>query len=210
MTSAGLASGRLRELARRSAPAPSAPPEERCDLCATPIPPQHRHLLDLDSGMPQCACRACTILFDRGEAGGDHYRLIPERRMELAEFALDERLFAALGIPVDLAFVYLDSRSGRVVARYPGALGLITATPAADAWEQVLSASPPLADMQPDVEALLLYRARGARERWIVSIEDCFRLAARVRAQWTGFAGGDRVWDEIAAFFDELRAEREE
>jgi len=201
----------LRDLARRStAPVPPVAEGESCDLCGAPVPPRHRHVLDLDSGVPQCACRACTILFDRGQAGGDHYRLIPERRVRLDDFQFDERLFAALGIPVDLAFLYVDSRSGQVIARYPGALGLITAAPAPDAWEQVLAANPALTDMQPDVEALLLNRARGARERWIVSIEDCYLLAARVREHWTGFRGGDRVWDEIALFFDELRADREE
>ena len=60
--------------------------------------------------------------------------------------------------------------------------------------------------MQPDVEALLVNRVRGAREQWIVPIDDCFRLAALIREHWTGFQGGDEVWDEIARFFAELRA----
>jgi ferritin-like metal-binding protein YciE len=37
---------------------------EHCDLCAEPIAPTHRHLLDLESRRLLCACRACTILFD--------------------------------------------------------------------------------------------------------------------------------------------------
>ena len=198
----------LRSLAQRP-PAPPVEPgraQEVCDLCAGPLAPEHRHVLDLDSGDPQCACRACAVLFDREQAGGGHYRLIPERRVRLDALAVDQRLFAALGIPVDLAFVYLDSRSGRVLARYPGALGLIAAAPAVDAWEQVVAAAPELRDLQPDVEALLLHRT----EAWIVPIDLCFRLAALVRQHWSGFTGGDRVWEEIARFFEELRSEPKE
>jgi hypothetical protein len=208
-----LASSRLRRLAqRRGAPAaaPAArastqPELERCDLCAAPLPPEHRHLLDLDTGRPECACRACVILFDRGQAGGDHYRLIPERRLRLVGPGLDDRVWAALGIPVDVAFVTVRGATGTVVARYPSPIGLTTAAPATDAWEQVVAAEPALAGMEPDVEALLVNRARGARERWLVPIDDCFRLAARLREHWTGFNGGDAVWEQIAGFFAELR-----
>jgi hypothetical protein len=192
----------LRRLAQERPVVPAA--AERCDLCGEPVPAEHRHLLDLATGQPQCACRACAILFDRGQAGGDHYRLIPERRVCLPPLADEDRLWAALGIPVDLAFL---TRSGeRVLARYPSPLGLTTAAPALDAWEQVVAANPVLAGLEPDVEALLVNRARGARERWIVPVDDCFRLTARLRAHWRGFHGGDAVWQEIAAFFAELHA----
>jgi hypothetical protein len=177
---------------------------ERCDLCGEPVPGEHRHLLDLASGQPQCACRACAILFDRGQAGGDHYRLIPERRICLPPLAEEDRLWVALGIPVDLAF--LTHGAERVLARYPSPLGLTTAAPASDAWEQVVAANPVLAGLEPDVEALLVNRARGARERWIVPVDDCFRLTARLREHWRGFHGGDAVWEEIARFFAELHA----
>lgn len=179
---------------------------QACELCGAQIPEEHRHVLDLDTGEPQCACRACAILFDREQAGGGHYRLIPERRAPLDGFQGADRLFATLGIPVDLAFVHLDTPSGHVLARYPSPLGLTTAMAAPDAWEQVLAANPRLGEMQPDVEALLANHAHGAREHWIVSIEDCYRLAARVREHWSGFQGGERVWSEIEGFFGELRA----
>jgi hypothetical protein len=190
----------LRRLAQPR-PEPVEGPE-RCDLCSEPLPPEHRHLLDLASGMPECACRACTILFDRGQAGGTHYRLIPERRVCLPALADEERLWAALGIPVDLAFI--TRGEDHVLARYPSPLGLTTAAPAPDAWAQVVAANPALDRLEPHVEALLLNRARGARERWIVPVDDCFRLTARLRTHWRGFHGGDAVWEEIARFFAEL------
>jgi hypothetical protein len=192
----------LRRLAQEPPQVPAA--AERCDLCGEPLPAEHRHLLDLATGQPKCACRACAILFDRGQAGGDHYRLIPERRVCLPPLAGEERLWAALGIPVDLAFITCSA--GRVVARYPSPIGLTTGAPAPDAWAQVVAANPALADLEPDVEALLVNRARGERERWIVPLEDCFRLAARLREHWRGFHGGDAVWDQIAGFFVELHA----
>ena len=214
MSPGTLASSRLRRLAQRGAPAAPAaaadPPQlERCDLCAAPLPPEHRHLLDLDTGQPECACRACVILFDRGQAGGDHYRLIPERRLRLDAPGLDDRVWAALGIPVDVAFVTVRGATGAVVARYPSPIGLTTAAPAPDAWEQVVAAEPALAGLEPDVEALLVNRARGAHERWLVPIDDCFRLAARLREHWTGFNGGDAVWEQIAGFFAELHEQHD-
>jgi hypothetical protein len=44
---------------------------------------------------------------------------------------------------------------------------------------------------------------------WIVPIDDCYRLAAMIRATWQGFTGGDAVWSEIDAFFSGLRAKEE-
>jgi hypothetical protein len=41
-------------------------------------------------------------------------------------------------------------------------------------------------------------------ERWLVPIDDCHRLVALVRQEWTGMSGGQRLWDRIAAFFAEL------
>jgi hypothetical protein len=194
-------------LRRLAQPRPPAADVERCDLCGEPLPGEHRHLLDLATGRPECACRACAILFDRGQAGGTHYRLIPERRVCLPPLAGEERMWAALGIPVDLAFITCGE--DRVVARYPSPLGLTTAAPAPDAWELLVGANPVLSDLEPDVEALLVNRARGARERWIVPVDDCFRLTARLRAHWRGFHGGDAVWDEIARFFAELHDHQE-
>lgn len=180
----------LRRLAQR----PAAGAEERCDLCAEPLPPDHRHLLDLDSGRPECACRGCAILFDRGEAGGDHYKLIPQRRLRL--HGLDDRALAVLGVPVDLVFVTRHSRTGGVEARYPSPVGLTLHPVAPDAWALL-----DVPAVEPDVEALLLYRSR---EHWIVPIDDCFRLAALLRAHWSGFQGGDAVWLHIDRFFHDL------
>jgi hypothetical protein len=60
--------------------------------------------------------------------------------------------------------------------------------------------------MEPDVEALLVNRVKGARRQWLVPIEDCYRLVAVIRTRWRGITGGKEVWREIDEFFDALDA----
>ena len=80
---------RLSELAQRRR-GPVQPVEEQCDLCAEPIGAEHRHLLDLQTRRLLCACRACTILFDRSGAGGRHYSLIGDRIRAVQDLELDD------------------------------------------------------------------------------------------------------------------------
>jgi hypothetical protein len=204
-----LTASRLRRLAQGESLGPATTATERCELCSAPIPERHRHLLDLASGQPQCACRACVLLFDRGVAGGEHYRLIPERRRELPADVLDARLWASLGVPVDLSFVVDSSPPGQAAAFYPSPLGVTRHALAPDAWVQLRGAHAALATIQPDVEALLVRRTRDCRRLWLVPIDDCYRLVARIRAHWSGFQGGDAVWREIDEFFEQLREQEE-
>ncbi len=208
---AALSTPRLAALARREPRAPAASPAvdaaERCELCGEPLPDVHRHLLDLDAGDPLCACGACTILFADHAAGGRHYRLIPDERRRLTAFHLDGLLWAALGVPVDLAF-FTAAASGEVTARYPSPAGALHAPVHAASWERLTRANPVLADLRPDVEALVVHRALGAAEHWILPVDDCFRLTALLRAHWTGFTGGDAVRHRIRTFFEELEGDR--
>jgi hypothetical protein len=61
-----------------------------------------------------------------------------------------------------------------------------------------------LASLEPDVEALLVHRARGERRHYIVPISDCFELVGLIRTRWRGLTGGREVWEEIARFYDGL------
>jgi hypothetical protein len=175
--------------------------EERCELCSEPIPAEHRHLVDLQSRELLCACRACTILFDRSAAGGGHYRLVPDRRLRLDGFEMDDLAWAALQIPVDMAFFFRNSQARRVMAFYPSPAGPTESLLELEAWDDLERANPVLASLEPDVEALLVNRARGARDHYVVPIDDCYRLVALIRTRWRGFTGGLEVWDEIKAFF---------
>ena len=203
--SPSLSSPRLRRLAQRRAEA-SAEAEECCELCGTPLAPAHRHLLDLQSRQLLCACRACSTLFDRRAAGAGHYRLVPDRRLRLDEFALRDELWDELRIPVDMAFFFTSSAAERVVAFYPGPMGATESHLSLSAWSEIEAANPVLATMEPDVEALLVNRVKGMRRQWLVPIEDCYRLVGVIRTRWRGFSGGKEVWREIDGFFEALDA----
>jgi hypothetical protein len=198
------AASRLRRLA---APPPERPVErlERCELCGDSIDSAHRHVVDLHARSLLCACRGCAILFARPGAGGNHYRLVPERRLVLRDFRLDDMGWASLALPVDLAFFFSSSSAGRVVSVYPGALGAMESLLQLDAWSEIIAENPVLEELEPDVEALLVNRARGRREHLLVPIDDCYALAGIVRTHWKGLAGGAEVWRELDAFFDRLR-----
>jgi hypothetical protein len=196
-----LASSRLRRLAQ----APEVPPpeavEEQCDLCGAPIGPEHRHLVDLEKSALLCACQACKILFDRGAAGGGHFRLVPDRRLRLDDLRLDDPTWERLRIPVDMAFFFSSSRAGRVLAFYPSPMGPTESLLELDSWARLEGDNPVLATLEPDVEALLVNRARGARRHWLVPIDDCYALVGLIRTTWRGLTGGKDVWLAIEAFF---------
>jgi hypothetical protein len=198
-----LASSRLRGLAQRAVEERQATLEQ-CELCREVIPPNHRHLLDLSSGELMCACQACKILFDRKEAGAGHYRLVPDRRLAIEDFRLDDESWAALEIPVDMAFFFHSTRAERVSAFYPSPAGPTESLLRFEAWKDIEAANPILGSLEPDVEALLVNRARGAREYFLVPIDDPYRLVALIRGRWRGLTGGQEVWEEIEGFFAEL------
>ena len=115
--------------------------------------------------------------------------------------------WAAFHIPVDLAFFFRSSAVGKIAAVYPGAMGATESQLELEAWLKVESDNPLLETLEPDVEALLVNRAREHREHYLVPIDDCYTLAGVLRTHWKGFAGGGEVWREIDSFFDRLRAQ---
>jgi hypothetical protein len=179
---------------------------ERCDLCGAPIAPDHRHLLDLKTRELMCSCRACAVLFDDAAAGaaGHHYKLVPDRRLRIDDFAMDDVAWADLRLPVDMAFFFRSSEAGRVQAFYPGPMGATESLLALESWRALEERNPVLASLEPDVEALLVNRARGERRHDVVPISDCFELVGLIRTRWRGLTGGREVWEEIARFYDGL------
>lgn len=163
---------------------------ERCELCNAPIGGDHRHLLEPGSRELLCACRPCGLLFERG----GRYRLVPTGRRRLD--VVEDLAWEQLRLPVDIAFFVHDSAAGRDRAYYPG--------PAGATESQLPLRLDVLRTIRPDVEALLVDRHLGAREHWIVPIDDCFRLVGIVRTHWRGLTGGKEVWAEIGRFFDGL------
>ena len=55
------------------------------------------------------------------------------------------------------------------------------------------------------MEALLVNRAKGAREHFLVPMDECYSLVGLIRIHWRGFSGGQEVWEEIDRFFEALK-----
>jgi hypothetical protein len=203
--SAGTLTGsRLARLAQRTADPVAAEPEERCELCNAPIPRTHRHLLELSSRELICACRPCSLLFDRDGSGDGRYKLVPERRLRLEDFAMSEEAWEELRVPVDMAFFFRSSAEQRVVAYYPGPMGPTESQLELHSWWELEQANPILKELEIDVEALLVNRVRGARGHWLVPLDECYALVGVIRTRWRGLSGGSEVWREIDRFFGEL------
>ncbi len=179
--------------------------QEFCELCSEPIPPEHRHLLNVSSREIMCACRGCSILFYEDAASEGRYRLIPDRRLFLEGFEMSDAQWESLRIPVDMAFFFYSASAERVVAFYPSPMGPTESLLKLSAWEELEESNPILKEMERDVEALLVNRARGAREHYLVPMDQCYGLVGLIRMRWRGFTGGKEVWEGISQFFEGLR-----
>lgn len=68
-----------------------------------------------------------------------------------------------------------------------------------------MAENPALAEMAPEVEALLVNRVGKTRECFIAPIDRCYELAGLIRMHWRGLSGGEVVWQKIQEFFTNLR-----
>jgi len=194
--------GALRRLAERPASV------ERCELCGAAIPPEHPHLLEVETRSLRCGCRACGILF-ASEANG-RWRLVPARVRLLRDFRLSDEVWESLLVPVGMAFFHRSTAAGRVVALYPSPAGATESLLTLEGWQALEAANPVLRQLQPDVEALLVNRVgrpgtERAADHFIAPIDECFRLVGIIRSRWRGLSGGGEVWQAIEAFFSDLR-----
>ena len=193
------------EESEKAAKAAAEAAQEHCDLCGEPIPPEHRHLLEISTREMMCACRPCSILFDREAASEGRYRLVPDRRLFLEDFEMSDAQWDSLRIPVDMAFFFYSTPAGRVVAFYPSPMGPTESLLKLSAWEELERCNPVLGGMDRDVEALLVNRVRRARESFLVPMDECYSLVGLIRTRWRGLSGGREVWEEIERFFEELQ-----
>ncbi len=180
----------------------------RCELCGAPIAAEHRHLVDTAERSLRCSCAACALLFQRP---GQRYRAAPERWLHDPTFTLDEGAWAALQIPVRLAFFFRHGESDRWSAFYPGPAGATESTLGADGvWQSFVATVPLAAAVERDVEALLVAGdGHGRFECWLVPVSACYELVGRVKRCWRGFDGGETAWAEIDAFFAGVRSRSE-
>ena len=187
-------------------PADAGPAQEVCEMCATPVPPQHPHLVQVAERRMICACGPCGFLFSNPGAGGGGYRRVPDRYLADPDFRLTAAQWDELQIPVGMAFFLHNSAQERVIACYPSPAGATESELALEAWTAGVGGSRLAAELEPDVEALLVRRDQsGPSECLLVPIDACYRLVGLVRLHWRGFDGGRDAWREIDGFFDALR-----
>jgi hypothetical protein len=173
---------------------------ERCDLCGSTIPEDHRHLLQLEERRIDCACEPCFAM----RSGDAEYRPTGTRVLWLEDFELSEEVWAGFQIPIGLAFVLRSSGIDRVVALYPSPAGATECELYLESWNELVATNPVLGDLERDSEALVINRLAEPPQYAIAPIDDCYRLVGIVKLSWEGISGGPDLQKAIAGFFTEL------
>jgi hypothetical protein len=197
---------RMRSLAQAGAstrppPATSRAPE-RCDLCNTTLPDDHRHLLHLVDRRIVCACEACWAL----RSGDAEYRPTGMRTLWLEEFDCDGAMWASFQIPIGLAFFMRSTVSEGVVAFYPSPAGATESELDLEAWDALVQRNPVLSGLDPDAEALIANRLSDPPQYVIAPIDDCYALVGLIKSRWEGISGGGALERAVPEFFTALRA----
>jgi hypothetical protein len=177
------------------------PTGERCDFCATPLAPDHSHLIELAARRILCSCRPCYIVFEPEGAAQGKYRPIPSRYAEVDDFAIGDAQWDALAIPIGLAFFFYNSLEKRMVAFYPSPAGATESLLPLDTWSEIAKTSQLFATLQPDVEAVLVRRDATAARCFIVPIDSAYQLVGIIRSTWKGFDGGQEARESIDRYF---------
>ncbi|HEY1276389.1 MAG TPA: DUF5947 family protein [Thermoleophilaceae bacterium] len=190
---------RLRETPGRVEAVPRT--GERCDLCGTDIPEDHRHLLQLEERRIDCACETCFAM----RSGDPEYRPTGTRVVWLDGLVLSDELWASFQIPIGLAFLMRSSSADRVVALYPSPAGATECELYLESWNRLCADNPVLDGLETDGEGLIVNRLADPPQYAIAPIDECYRLVGIVKMSWEGISGGAGLERAIAGFFDELR-----
>jgi hypothetical protein len=187
-------------------PARKVVPGEDCEMCSEPlVEGAHSHVVNTETRQLLCTCRGCWMLFTAQGAAQGRFRAVDDRHRYDPSFRLTASQWDALQIPVAMAFFFFNSTMERYVAFYPSPGGATESLLALDVWDEVLAANPAFADLQPEIEALLIQRSDDGFAGYLVPIDACYELVGTVRMRWKGFDGGQEAWQDINAFFIRLR-----
>jgi len=186
-------------------------------MCQTILDDRHGHLVDMDKRSIACACRACYLLFTREGAAGGRYKAVPERICHDPGRPLADADWSELQIPVAMAFFFVNSALGRVVAGYPSPGGVTECELDLEAWDRLAAAYPLFGEMAPDTEAIFVHGAspggrppqtppdKGGYEVFLIPIDMCYSLVGELRLYWQGFDGGAEAREALARFLAGLR-----
>jgi hypothetical protein len=176
--------------------------QERCDLCHTTIPDDHRHMLHLVERRIVCTCEACWAL----HSGDAEYRPSGMRVVWLDGFACSDETWAAFAIPIGLAFLMRSTVTDSMVAFYPSPAGATESELPMEAWEPLVRDNPVLTQLEADAEALVVNRLADPPEYAIVPIDQCYALVGLIKSRWEGISGGSAIDTAVPEFFAGLRA----
>jgi uncharacterized protein DUF5947 len=200
-------------------------------MCGERVPERHAHLVDTERRSIGCACTACGLLFT---GPGRRYRTVPDRVRHDPAAPLTGAEWAVLGIPVGIAFFFVNSALGHVVASYPSPAGVTECELDLAGWDRLAAAHPLLREVAPDVEAILVVagspRLAGAApgprggertatsggttppnppgeavEAFLIPIDACYSLAGALRLHWRGFDGGAEAQRILTDFLADIR-----
>ncbi|MHB8658406.1 MAG: DUF5947 family protein [Solirubrobacteraceae bacterium] len=176
--------------------------DERCDICGLSIPSDHRHLLHLVERRIVCSCEACWAM----RAGEGDYRPTGNRTVWLPDLNVPDELWASFQIPIGLAFFMRSTVTECVVAMYPSPAGATESELHFESWARMCELNPVLAELEPDIEGLIVNRLVEPAVYAIAPIDRCYELTGAIKATWDGISGGSGVTDAVTRFFDELHA----
>ena len=179
----------------------AAEPLERCDLCNTTVPPDHRHMLNLYERQIVCVCESCWGL----RSGDESFRPTGTRTLWLEGFELPEELWAQFRIPIGLAFFMHSSVTDCVVAMYPSPAGATESELHFETWSRLVDLNPLLRTLEPDAEGLIVNRMAEPHQFAIAPIDRCYMLVGLIKASWEGISGGAGVERAIEGYFEKLR-----
>jgi hypothetical protein len=188
--------GTLRRLAQPAAVA------EQCEFCSVELTEAHRHLFEPATRKLICVCDPCALRFEN-VAG--RWKLIPRDARPLPNFQLTDAQWDSLALPIQLAFFFECSRTGKMVSMYPSPAGATESLLPLTNWRELVENCGYRLQLQSDVEALLVNRLGPAHEYWLAPIDVCFELVGLIRLHWRGLSGGDKVWGEVELFFARLK-----
>jgi hypothetical protein len=174
-------------------------------MCREVLGGRHGHVVEIEKRSIACACRACYLLFTQGGAAGGRYRSVPEYVRHDPARPLADADWNELQIPVAMAFFFVNSVLGQVVAGYPSPGGVTECELDLAAWDRLAVTYPLLAAMTPDVEAILVNRTDTGSETFLIPIDECYSLVGELRLRWQGFDGGAEAHAALAAFLASLR-----
>lgn len=174
---------------------------ERCDLCSTTIPDDHRHMIHIDERRIVCTCESCWAL----RSGDAEYRPVGSRILWLPDMNMPDEVWAGFQIPIGLAFFMYSTTSECVVAMYPSPAGATESELHFDTWNRLVELNPELR-LEPDIEGLIANRLAEPPVYAIAPIDRCYELTGAIKANWSGISGGEGVEAAVDRFFSDLQA----